>query len=78
MNLQSFNHVSCIAKGDSGASTPFWRKEDAKVLCNQNHKCDPPVNLPNAKTINGDKVGYLLFQEALPKQATKVRILSLI
>ena len=66
---------TCIAKGDSGASSHFWRPQDEHVLTDIATEEGPPIKLPNATTINDNKIGHLPIPE-LSKKATKTRILS--
>ena len=63
-------------QSDSDASAHFWRPQDAEVLTDIHEESGPPVKLPNATTMNDNKVGYLSFSKVLYEKAKKVRILS--
>ena len=76
MNSRTHNRISCTAKGDSGASSHFWREEDAAILRNIHQGSEPLVKFPNSRTVDDDKVGYLPFEGTLSKRASKVCILS--
>ena len=69
-------HIACIAKADSGASNHFWREQDIGVLHNLGHEHGPSVKLPDAKTINDTKVGYIPLSANLSQRAQKARVLK--
>ena len=54
-----------IAKGDSGATNHYWRKDDRKFLENVKHIQGPEDTLPNNECIKSDQQGQLPISEKL-------------
>ena len=74
-NTSSVVSPCIIAKGDSAASSHYWRKEDAQCLENVQHFAGPSVLLPNQETIQANQRGQLPLSPALSPQAQMTMIL---
>ena len=64
-----------IAKGDSVASSYYWRQQDAQCLDNVQNFAGPSVLLPNQETIQANQRGQLPLSPALSPQAQTAMIL---
>jgi hypothetical protein len=64
-----------IAKGDSAASSHYWRKQDAQCLEGVQNFEGPSVLLPNRKTIQATQKGQLPLSTKLSPQAQTAMIL---
>ena len=63
------------AKGDSAASSHYWREEDKKVISNIQEISGPQVILPNKQTIGITSQGALPLSALLSDRAKKASIL---
>ena len=63
------------AKGDSAASSHYWREEDKHVLSQVEDILGPAVLLPNKQTINVTSQGMLPFSDDLTNNAKNAMIL---
>ena len=64
-----------MAKGDSAASSHYWRKEDEKCLHDVKKFAGPSVMLPNKTTITANQRGQLSLSDELSSQAQTAMIL---
>ena len=64
-----------IAKGDSAASSHYWRQEDAQCLEKIQNFAGPSVLLPNRETITANQKGQLPLSSALSTRAQTAMIL---
>ena len=64
-----------IAKGDSVASSHYWREKDVKVLSEIKDIIGPLVLLPNKDTIDVTSQGQLPLSPLLSSRAKKAMIL---
>ena len=64
-----------IAKGDSGATSHYWRERDKSCLHKIKNAPGPTVTLPNNTTITSTSCGRLPLHESLSPQATTTSIL---
>ena len=64
-----------IAKGDSGATSHYWREQDKKCLQNIEITPGPTVTLPNNTTITSTARGRLPLHDSLSREATTTAIL---
>ena len=64
-----------IAKGDSGATSHYWRDQDVQCLKNIEITPGPTVTLPNNTTITSTARGRLLLHDSLSQEATTAAIL---
>ena len=63
------------AKGDSAASSNYWRPQD-KIVLNNLEKCQgPSVQLPNNTMISSNERGQIPLSNMLSKQAKTAQIL---
>ena len=53
----------------------YWRERDVDVLETIQEEPGPPVTLPNSKTINDTKVGFIPLGPEVSKHGRKARIL---
>ena len=65
----------CIAKGDSAASSHYWKEDDAKQLTNITKNASTNVQLPNGKYITSSKQGELPLSDDLSPTARTATIL---
>lgn len=71
--FESINY--CIAKGDTGASSHYWRGKDKEVLKNTTKINGPAVKLPNDELIYATEQGDLPISTQLSTTAQKAMIL---
>ena len=64
-----------MAKGDSAASSHYWRKEDEICLNDVKKFAGPSVLLPNKETITATQRGQLSLSPELSSQAQTAMIL---
>ena len=64
-----------IAKGDSAASSHYWREEDTDVLENIQPSNGPTVRLPDNTAITANRKAVLPLMDNLSEQAKKVNII---
>ena len=64
-----------IAKGDSGATSHYWRERDKSCLQQIENAPGPTVTLPNNSTITSTSRGKLPLHDSLSLQATTTLIL---
>ena len=64
-----------MAKGDSAASSHYWRPEDTIILDNIKKCKGPSVLLPNNELISSTKKGQLPLSNALSHNAQTAMIL---
>ena len=70
------NHENIVyAKGDSAASSHYWREEDKHVLSAVETIQGPAVMLPNKQKINVTSQGMLPFSDNLTEKAKNAMIL---
>ena len=64
-----------MAKGDSAASSHYWRQEDEMCLNDVKHFAGPSVLLPNKEKIAATQRGQLSLSTDLSSQAQTAMIL---
>ena len=64
-----------IVKGDSGATSHYWRKQDKDCLEQVENAPGPTVTLPNNETITSTARGRLPLHGSLSSKATTTSIL---
>ena len=72
-NIPTDNMI--IAKGDSGATSHYWREQDKRCLQQIEHAPGPTVTLPNNTTITSTARGRLPLHNSLSTKATTTSIL---
>ena len=72
----TINKSQCImAKGDSAASSHYWRDQDKAVLDNVKNCMGPSVLLPNNERISSTSRGQLPLSSDLSNEAKTAMIL---
>ena len=69
------NVNTVVAKGDSAASSHYWREKDTEVLENITLCNGPTVRLPDNTAISANKKAILPLPSTLSEKAKKVNIL---
>ena len=69
------NDDICIAKGNSGATSHYWRDIDRKYLTDVNISPGPTVTLPNNEKISSTEQGRLPLHSNLSSTAITAAIL---
>ena len=65
----------CImAKGDSAASSHYWRQEDEMCLTDVEHFAGPSVLLPNRESIMANQRGQIALSPELSSRAQTAMI----
>ena len=64
-----------MVKGDSAASSHYWREKDKQILKNIKKSTDLQSYLPNNSSIKADRKGQLSLSEELSPQAKMAMVL---
>ena len=76
--LNTINHIStdfCVAKGDTGATSHYWKQTDRHILKNIKKVNGPSVQLPNNTVISATEQGDLPLPREFSDNARKATIL---
>lgn len=65
-----------MAKGDSAATSHYWRSEDITCLKHMKPITGPRVTLPDNTTLTSDQEGQLSLNSKLSSNAQRATILS--
>ena len=72
----TINHtITCVAKGDTGATSHYWMKQNSSILKNKQKVKGISVQLPDKSTIQSSETGELPLPSSLSTKAKTAIVL---